>query len=45
MQAANQFKRNGTMTAETCAAELDRIIVSGVSGVNDKNVRIADYDE
>ena len=45
MRAANQFYMKGTMTAEAYAAELDRIIDAGISGVNDKVVWIVEYED
>ena len=45
MRAANQFKRNGTMTAEAYAAELDRIVSAGVGCVNNKDVWIEEFDD
>ena len=45
MRAANQFYTKGTMTAEAYAAELDRIIASGISGTNNKDIWIVEYDD
>lgn len=45
MWAANQFYTKGTMTAEAYAAELDRIIASGISGTNNKDIWIVEYED
>ena len=45
MRAANQFYTKGGMAAETYAAELDRIIAAGISGANDKDVWIEEFDD
>ena len=45
MRAANQFYTKGGMAAEAYAAELDRIIAAGISGANDKDVWIEEFDD
>ena len=44
IRAANQFYTKGEITAEAYAAELDRIIGAGISGVNNK-VWIEEFDD
>lgn len=45
MRAVNRFYTKGLMTAEAYSAELDRIIAAGISGINDKDVWIDEFDD
>ena len=45
MRAVNRFYTKGLMTAEAYSAELDRIIAAGISGINDKDIWIEEFDD